>query len=213
MLRCISRECRTYTKFELLWEALINLERDVKHVGGMWIQLLALLQRMDSCRRVHKILQGSVDGRMQRTALVGRLGGHTTDTVSHQEEAWTLLDLSPPSPGLAQRLAHIPSPGWVTEAGEQMALIGQVWVQARSRHPAGWVTGRETLLWGLPWWFRGKESTRQCRGHRFDPWSGKILHATGQLGPWAATAEPARREPVLRKRRPHTAAKTRQRLK
>ena len=106
MLRYISRECRTYTKLELLWETLINLECDVKRVGGMWIQLLALLQRMDSCRRVHKILHGSVDGRMQRTALVGRLGGHATDTVIHQEEAWTLLDPSPPSPGLAQHLAH-----------------------------------------------------------------------------------------------------------
>ena len=24
---------------------------------------------------------------------------------------------------------------------------------------------------GLPWWFSGKESTCQCRGHRFNPWS------------------------------------------
>ena len=27
---------------------------------------------------------------------------------------------------------------------------------------------------GLPWWYSGWESTRQCRGHRFDSWSGKI---------------------------------------
>ena len=27
---------------------------------------------------------------------------------------------------------------------------------------------------GLPWWLRGKESTCQCRRHRFDPWVGKI---------------------------------------
>ena len=25
---------------------------------------------------------------------------------------------------------------------------------------------------GLPWWSSGKESVLQCRGHRFDPWSG-----------------------------------------
>ena len=25
---------------------------------------------------------------------------------------------------------------------------------------------------GLPWWSSGKESTLQCRGYRFDPWSG-----------------------------------------
>ena len=34
---------------------------------------------------------------------------------------------------------------------------------------------------GFPWWSSGKESTCQCRGHRFDPWSGKIPHAMGQL--------------------------------
>ena len=27
---------------------------------------------------------------------------------------------------------------------------------------------------GLPWWPNGKESTCQCRRHRFDPWSRKI---------------------------------------
>ena len=29
----------------------------------------------------------------------------------------------------------------------------------------------------------------QCRGHRLDPWSGKTLHAEGQLGPWATTTD------------------------
>ena len=38
-------------------------------------------------------------------------------------------------------------------------------------------------------------------GHGFEPWSGKIPHATEQLGPWATTAEPARLEPVLRNKR------------
>ena len=30
---------------------------------------------------------------------------------------------------------------------------------------------------GLPWWSSGWESTLQCRGHRFDPWSRKIPHS------------------------------------
>ena len=30
---------------------------------------------------------------------------------------------------------------------------------------------------GLPWWFSGKESTYECRRHRFHPWSRKIPHA------------------------------------
>ena len=51
---------------------------------------------------------------------------------------------------------------------------------------------------GLPWWRSGWESACQCREHEFEPWSGKIPHATEQLGPWATATEPARLEPVLR---------------
>ena len=54
---------------------------------------------------------------------------------------------------------------------------------------------------GLPWWHSGWESACQCRGHRFEPWSGKIPHATEWLGPWATTTEPARLEPVPRNKR------------
>ena len=36
---------------------------------------------------------------------------------------------------------------------------------------------------GLPWWRSGQESPCQYRGHRFDPWSRKILRALEQLGP------------------------------
>ena len=56
---------------------------------------------------------------------------------------------------------------------------------------------------GLPWWHSGWESACQCRGHRFEPWSGKIPHVAEQLGPWATTTEPARLEPVLRNERGH----------
>ena len=39
----------------------------------------------------------------------------------------------------------------------------------------------------------------QCRGHRFDPWSGKIPHATEQLSLCTTTTKPALRayEPQL----------------
>ena len=40
--------------------------------------------------------------------------------------------------------------------------------------------------------------TCQCRGHRFNPWYGKILHAVGQLNPCATTTEPVSLEPVPR---------------
>ena len=32
----------------------------------------------------------------------------------------------------------------------------------------------ESEILGPPWWLCGKESTCQCRGYRFDGWSGKI---------------------------------------
>ena len=37
---------------------------------------------------------------------------------------------------------------------------------------------------------QGWESARQHKGHRSDPWSGKIPRAAGQLSPQATTTEP-----------------------
>ena len=74
------------------------------------------------------------------------------------------------------------------------------------------------LNWGLPRWHSGWESACQCRGHRLEPWSGKIPHAAEQLGPWATTTEPVHLEPVLPTREaaivrgPHTAMKSGPRL-
>ena len=58
-----------------------------------------------------------------------------------------------------------------------------------------WLICRETKevqdhYQGLPWWLSGKESACQCRRHVIDPWTGKIPHATEQLSPCTATAEP-----------------------
>ena len=41
----------------------------------------------------------------------------------------------------------------------------------------------QNLRPGLPWWRSGGESACQCRGHGFEPCSGKIPHAAEQLGP------------------------------
>ena len=43
---------------------------------------------------------------------------------------------------------------------------------------------------GLPWRLTGKESTCQCRRHRFDLWSWKIPHAEEQLRLCTTTVEP-----------------------
>ena len=44
---------------------------------------------------------------------------------------------------------------------------------------------------GLPLWRSGLESTCRCRGHGFEPWSGKVPHAAEPLSPCATTTEPA----------------------
>ena len=54
------------------------------------------------------------------------------------------------------------------------------------------------MMSGLPWWRSGWESACRCRGHGFEPWSGRIPHAAEQLGPCTTTTEPERLEPVLR---------------
>ena len=59
------------------------------------------------------------------------------------------------------------------------------------------VLGIKKFSPGLPWWCSGWENACQCRGHGFEPRSGKIPHAAEQLGPWATITEPARLEPVL----------------
>ena len=62
---------------------------------------------------------------------------------------------------------------------------------------------KEFSIFGLPWWHSGWESACQCRGHGFEPWSGRIPHAAEQLGPWATTTGPAHLEPVLCNKRDH----------
>ena len=49
----------------------------------------------------------------------------------------------------------------------------------------------KNLHGGTSWWRSGLESACRCRGHGFEPWSGKIPHATEQLSPRATTTEPA----------------------
>ena len=43
---------------------------------------------------------------------------------------------------------------------------------------------------GLPWCLSGEESDCLFRRHRSHPWSGRISHATEQLGSCATTIEP-----------------------
>ena len=60
------------------------------------------------------------------------------------------------------------------------------------------------LTWeypGLPWWLSGKEFACQPRRLGFDPWSGKIPHASELLSPNAALYSLPTLEPELHIRR------------
>ena len=57
---------------------------------------------------------------------------------------------------------------------------------------------------GLPWWHGGWESACQCRGHAFEPWSGRIPHAAEQLSTCTTAAEPALWSPRATTTEAHT---------
>ena len=77
-------------------------------------------------------------------------------------------------------------------------------------HPA---KNQKPAKLGFPWWYSGEEPTCQCRGHRFDPCSGRIPRASEQPSPsttttkalWAWNLCSATREASsVRNRRPAT---------
>ena len=47
----------------------------------------------------------------------------------------------------------------------------------------GKINDQEYVFWGFPVGAVVEKSACQCRGHGFEPWSGKIPHAAEQLGP------------------------------
>ena len=100
-------------------------------------------------------------------------------------ERWSSINLS-------YRL-NLYFPAHLSSVGE---LILVLW-----HHIFKWDPVYKILNIGLPWWRSGWESACRCRGHGFEPWSGKIPHAAEQLGPWATITERARLEPVLRNKR------------
>ena len=61
---------------------------------------------------------------------------------------------------------------------------GLPWSPHLSEHP------HKLTIWGLPWWFSGKESACQCRRRGFNPWSGRIPHTSEQVSPHTTTTEP-----------------------
>ena len=61
---------------------------------------------------------------------------------------------------------------------------------------------KQWVILGLPWWSRGEEFVCQCRGHGFNPWSGKIPYGTGQISLCIVTLSPHALEPVHRDSEP-----------
>ena len=67
---------------------------------------------------------------------------------------------------------------------EQLKDTGGPWLRVTG------ICSVESHSLPLPWWSSDKESTCQCMGHRFDPWSGRIPRALEQLSPSNTSTEP-----------------------
>ena len=108
----------------------------------------------------------------------GRLPTHPTSS----------LDCSPhprgqtsSGPQCSQWSVTPPSPGLCWGEGRTGATQDDITSERSFKNTVG----------GLPWWHSGYKSACQCRGHGFEPGSGKIPRAAEQLGPCATTTEPA----------------------
>ena len=71
-------------------------------------------------------------------------------------------------------------PEWVAIPFSRRSLRPRDWTQISH------IAGRLFTIWATS----GLESALKCRGYRFDPWSGKISHASEQLSLCATTTEP-----------------------
>ena len=119
----------------------------------------------------------------------------TAQNVKRHKEAWTrLCESTVKGPSLPEENAE------ASQRGKHMWTVIEGRLNICHMDEKGHSELKLGNL-GLPWWRSGWESACQCRGHRFEPWSGRIPHAAEQLGLWATTTEPARLEPVLRNKR------------
>ena len=75
-----------------------------------------------------------------------------------------------------------PAVSWSSPGFSSLPLEEGVWDRPSGSFRRKWL--------GLPWWLSGKESARQCRRHRFNPWSGKIPQAWEKLSPCVTSTEP-----------------------
>ena len=89
----------------------------------------------------------------------------------HHGSSWFLMELQDP----------LPSP-------HPTLLLLPFWLDLVLHGSADTSPLKNSSL-GLPCWSSGYESPCQCRGHRFDPWSGKIPQAMEQLNLCATTIE------------------------
>ena len=112
---------------------------------------------------------------------------HYQDPVLHHLDSVSLFNViallfpcaTPPLSPLSRAVVPTQEP---PDTSGHWAL--ETWI-FRLRYAGMSVKDFEDLVWKkrmkrfrLPWWYRGQESTCQCRGHGFDPWPGKTPHAS-----------------------------------
>ena len=91
---------------------------------------------------------------------------------------------------LDQSLSRVP---WNTGMWMQLSILGSPEVR-NTGGEVSTVDSRHGEVWpnpGAPCLYSAWESTCPCTEHGFQPLSKRIPHASGQLGPWATTTEPA----------------------
>ena len=89
---------------------------------------------------------------------------------------------------LAWRIPGMGEPGWLPSMGSHR--VGHEVTQQQQGKQYGKVI--KTLgFGGFPGALSGKESTCQCQGHGFHPWSGMMPHAVEQVSLCTTTTEPA----------------------
>ena len=139
---------------------------------------------------------GSGERKCREAFMLGAVT-FSQDTTHPRSPDLTLLpqfELLPrPPTGQTQQNPESKGSSWLGPCGQPLRAWREI--DQSQCGPRGTMGTSYLLRESLPCWCSGKESACQCRRYRFDPWSGKIPHATEKLSPWAIAPEPVLQSP------------------